>query len=359
MPNRILTGDNPFGIPLTHYDHLREPQFNVPGWSETHYWAIWNPDANVGVYVHLGTDPQDITLWWAQVFAYLPGGMVVADRSFGRSPDRRGPNTGNFQARCTEPLKRWTLHFDGAGELLRSAEFATRLAGAGPSVPLAFDVEMTATMPIWDLYKAVDTGTHKIGGIHHEQVMTCTGTLHVGGKQGGDWRLDGVVSRDHSSGARDLSEFGGDNFFGAYFPNSKRSLQTLIMWDRHGKIGIRSATLHQGDEMELITDVEMTGLEFTSEKPASMIDAQGNPRNFFLRFTTSGEKVQIQGESLHYLCISLFGANTNVNVCAINEPGNPLINVETPVRLTWPDGEIGYGQLGRAYKADALRARAK
>ncbi len=353
--NKVLTGDNPFGIDIDHYKIMGVPPQGDAAWSETHYWAIWNPEQNIGVYVHMGVDEVDKYLWWAQVFAYLPNGIIVADRSWGRSEDRLGPRTGNFSAICTEPLKRWKLKFDGAGEVVSSDEMGRRLVGAGPAVPMSFEVDMVATMPIWDLYKAVDIGTHKLGGVHHEQVLVSTGTLTIGAAEyGGTWRLDGTVSRDHSRGSRDLSQLGGDHLFGFYFPESKRSVQALIMWDAQGKVAIRAASIGRGDELELTSDVETTGTEKDRAKPNGLMDSLGNPKTFTMTLGLNEGRMVLQGEVLHTLQCSLIGSNTNVNGTAYSIPGDHLVTVECPVRMIWPDGEVGYGQMGRTYRFSLL-----
>ena len=358
--NPIFQGDNPFAVDLNHYDSLATPQPDVSEWSETHFWSVWNPDAGVGLFIHVGVDPADLSLWWAQVFAYLPDGMVVADRSWGRSEDKRGPTTGNFRAVCTEPLRRWALTFDGAGEIVSSQEMATRLVGAGAPVPMAFEVELTATMPIWDLFKAVKIDNTDVGHIHHEQVMVSKGSLRVGGKEyGGEWRLDGVAFRDHSQGGRNLTGFGGDHLLGAYFPASGRSLQTLIFWDRSGNIHFRTAAIHQGDRLEIIDDLEMSGLEKGIDRPRSLYDLTGNPKSFTMHLNTNSGPVKIEGEALHCVNISLFGVNTNVNGSAINIPGDHMLLAECPIRLVWPDGDVGYGHFERCYKKSLLLGTAE
>ena len=279
--------------------------------------------------------------------------MVVADRSWGRSPDRVGPTTGNFKARCIEPLRRWRIDFDGAGELVSRAEMATRLVGAGPAVPVSFQLELTATMPVWDLYKAVEIQGTDIGKVHHEQVMTGTGVLLVGGQHGGEWSLAGCAFRDHSYGSRDVRPFGGDHLLGVYFPESRRSLQALSFWDKTGKVQFRTASIHQGDQIEVIPNMEMTGLELNAVRPTSLRDLTGNPTSFQMMLDTNRGRVVLDGEVLHVINISLIDKNTNVNGSAINIPGDHLLLAESQVRMTWPDGDVGYGFFERCYKEES------
>ncbi len=352
--NRVFRGANPFDVDPHHYDQIATPDPGDPDWSETHFWSVWNAAAGVGLFIHVGTDTEDKELWWAQVFAYLPGNMVVADRSWGRSLDRAGPTTGNFKARCIEPLRRWRIDFDGAGELVSRAEMATRLVGAGPAVPVSFQLELTATMPVWDLYKAVEIQGTDIGKVHHEQVMTGTGVLLVGGQHGGEWSLAGCAFRDHSYGSRDVRPFGGDHLLGVYFPESRRSLQALSFWDKTGKVQFRTASIHQGDQIEVIPNMEMTGLELNAVRPTSLRDLTGNPTSFQMMLDTNRGRVVLDGEVLHVINISLIDKNTNVNGSAINIPGDHLLLAESQVRMTWPDGDVGYGFFERCYKKSLL-----
>jgi hypothetical protein len=352
--NKVFKGANPFEVDPRYYDRLATPDPADPDWSETHFWSVWNDEAGVGLFVHVGTDTEDKALWWAQVFAYLPGDMVASDRSWGRSPDRAGPTTGNFKARCIEPLKRWRIEFDGAGELVSRAEMATRLVGAGPAVPMSFELDLTATMPVWDLYKAVEIQGTDIGSVHHEQVLTSKGRLRVGGPAGGEWSLAGCAFRDHSHGSRDVRPFGGDHLVGVYFPASGRSLQALSFWDKEGKVLFRTASIHQNDEIEVIPQMEMTGLESTAPRPRSLYDLMGNPTSFQMMLSTNTGHVVVQGEVLHVINISLIDKNTNVNGSAINIPGDHLLLAESQVKMTWPDGDVGYGFFERCYKKSLL-----
>lgn len=355
--NPVFKGANPFGVESDHYARLGTPERGVPMWSETYYWSAWNPEAGVGVYVHMGVDLEDKELLWAQTFAYLPGQMVVADRSFGRSAERRNPMTANFTARCTEPLRRWTLRFDGAGELVSCAEMATRLVGAGPAVAMSFEVDWIATMPVWDLFKAVPIGSSDIGHVHHEQVGVSRGWLRVQHpRHGGEWRLDGTAFRDHSRGPRDVRPFGGDHLLGVYFPGTQRSLQILMFWDKEGKILFRTASLHQGDELEIIPEVEMTGIERDAIRPRSLHDLLGNPKTFEIRLNTRRGPVTLQGQVLHTVNISVMDANTNVNGSAIEIPGDHLVLAECQAQVRWPDGDTGYGFFERTYKKSLLAA---
>lgn len=352
---RVLTGPNPFGIDPSG-DLLANPRPEVPLWSETMFFTVWNPDAGVGVWIHAGTHWEDPTIWHGQVFAYLPGGEeFVADISWGRPGDDRGPDTGVLRAICEQPLERWTLRYDGVGERSTVTAGSQRLLGSGPAfTPFSFEVELTAAMPVWDLFQATDLDARDWGGVHHQQTLASRGTLRVGGV--GEWSLDGCAFRDHSVGPRDFSRLGGDHFLGVLFPGSGRSITTLIMWERQGRVDLRTASIHHEDSLELIGDVQMTGLEHGVEMPHGLHDSAGNPRTLELILGRCDGELALPVEVLHTAPQTYFDPNIFCNGCAVGErEADPLLSAQCAVAVTWPDGERGYGNLERTYRLSHLK----
>ena len=353
---RILQGDNPFEVAPDHYARLHDPDYDDPLWSETHFWSCWNPEQGVGFFIHAGPAPEDHDVWWSQVMMYLPQRRVLADVSWGRAPDdRAGPATGNFRARSPE-LGHFNLSFDGAGELTSTDDMANRVVGAARCVPFSFEVEIKPVMPVWDLFKAIDIGEREWGGTHHEQVHTCEGWLKVGTLAGyEDYRLDGVSFRDHSIGRRDFSRLGGDHLFGGYFPDSGRALQLLFMWTNDGTVEVRTMSIWENDELELISDVEMTGVEHGTTSPNSLHRLTGEPLEFEIKLRRiTGEEVVVKCEVEHSLNMSNSDPNTNLNGIDLTVGDGVLLLAESQVKLTWPDGEVGYAHLERGYRRNLL-----
>lgn len=351
---QVLTGANPFGVAPDHYVRSHAPDYEDVLWSETHFWSVWNPAEGAGLFIHVGTTPEDADLWWAQVYAYLPGGMTVVDRSWGRAPERGGPTTGNFRARSAS-LGHFHLSFDGAGEYVSSAEQATRIVGAGPALPFAFEVDLAPAMPVWDLFKAVPIGEREWGGTHHEQVHTSTGWLRVAGERGGEWSLDGCSFRDHSIGHRDFSRLGGDHLYGVYFPDSRRAVQALIMWNAEGQVELRGASIYENGELELAGDIEWTGIERDCDRPRSLERLTGEPLKWEVTLhRRDGESVVMAGEVEHTIVMSNTSPNTNLNGAALGVGDGALLLAECQVKMTWPDGEVGWGHLERTYRRHLL-----
>jgi hypothetical protein len=355
---RVLSGDNPFGVAEDHYARCHNPDYDDYLWSETHFWSCWNADERVGFFIHTGVTPEDHDLWWAQVMLYLPDGRALADISWGRSPDRDGPRTGNFHARSMK-LGHFHLTYDGAGEISSTADMANRVVGGGHCMPFRFDVEIAPAMPVWDLFKAANLTEREWGGTHHEQVHTCRGELQVGGPKGRSYRLDGVTFRDHSIGRRDFSGLGGDHLFGGHFPDSGRSIQTLLMWNNTGGVEVRVASIWEDGELELIGDVEMTGVEHGTTSPRSLTKLTGEPLEFDLTMVRrTGERVAVGCEVEHNVNMSNTDPNTNLNGIELGVGDKVLLLAESQLKLTWPDGEVGYGHLERGYRRNLLPAGA-
>jgi hypothetical protein len=351
---QVLTGENPFGVAEDHYARCQPPDYDDFLWSETHFWSAWGADDGAGFFIHVGTTPEDADLWWAQVMAYLPEGRVLADISWGRSPERDGPRTGNFRARSSR-LGHFQLTFDGAGEYTSSADIATRVVGGGHCLPFQFDVELTPVMPVWDLFKATEIGQREWGGAHHEQVHECRGWMTVAGEHGGSYRLDGVSFRDHSIGHRDFSRLGGDHLFGGYFPESGRAIQALLMWNNEGGVELRAGSIAESGEIELIGDVEFSGVEHGVMRPNSLHRLTGEPLAFDLTYgRLGGERVVIRCEVQHNVNMSNTDPNTNLNGIELGVGDRVLLLSEAQLKLTWPDGEVGYGHLERGYRRHLL-----
>jgi len=330
---RILHGDNPFGVDPT-LEFLPEARHDIENWSENSFFFVWDPQDRVGVFIHTGRCPDDLDLWWAQTYAYLPDGQLIVDRSWGRPTDNRGASTGNLTIRCEEPLKRWTLRFDGAGEQTNTAAMGRGLGGSGAALPMRFEVECTALGPVWDMYAAIGMTDAPFGTIHHEQTFTTTGKLTVGGRT---WGLNGVACRDRSMGPRDVSPIGGDAFFHLMFPKSRRSVQGLVVWDRDDNVQLRTMSIHEGDQTEILTEGTITGAE----------DAAGAPTELELRIQCiDATELVLPGQVLHCATMSIIDPNTNVNGTP-TQADDPLVFSEAAVTFTWPDGEIGYGHLER------------
>ena len=341
IAHRVYQGENPFELE----DRIDFPQPvhpEIEHYSETMFFIAINPESGATVFVHLGRTPGELDLWWAQTIALLPGGVVVADRSYGRSADPRGPATGNLSVRCMEPLTRWELSFDGAGEKTTSEQTGTRPVGSGEAVPMAFELELRAAAPVCDFARILGAGAFDWANSHQEQNLWATGEVRIAGER---FDISGAAFRDHSTGPRNFAEMGGDHFIFLNFPRSGRTLHGLVAWSRETEqVGIRMAGVHEGDRYEILPHVEMTGLiEHETASPRELELAIGRPEE---------DPIVLPGEILHHFTITLGAPNVNVNGALLGR--DDVLSSMCICRYTWPDGEPGYGLTIRDYRPSAL-----
>lgn len=342
IEKRIRKGDNPFDVDPAS-DLLHAVPEGIAGWSETMFFHVWSPAHQVGVFIHVGRWPGDLDLWWAQVIALLPDGELLVDRSWGRAHDERGPATGNLHVTCLEPLRRWRLRFDGAGEVTDLSSMAGAPAGAGPARAFGFEVELEAAAPVWDLHAALGIDGLNWASGHHTQGFRTAGWLQSEGRR---WSLDGVAQRDHSSGPRDISGLGGLHFFHLVFPDSGRVINGLVNWRHDGQVDHRTYALQEAGRCETGTEVRVTGLQsYVSHQPRQLSITLGR---------ADGSVYVVDAEWLHGYTLTVLAPNENINGVDVATQDNPLIITQSTVRVVSPDGEVGYGVIERDYRPSML-----
>lgn len=346
---RVLTGPNPFDVE-PGLDLLR-PTRDVAHYSETMYFAVCDKnDPEVGLFLHTGRMAEDTDLWWARTVAYLPGGEVVVDRSHGRAPNDRGPATGNMAIEYVEPQQRWRLRYDGAGEHTTRQATALALVGSGPATPMRFDVECEAISPVWDLQGSVEADTDLDPRVsvwasgHHEQGFLASGELTVGNRT---WSIDGVAYRDHSWGPREMNDFGADAYVSLVFPQSRRVVQGVMVFNSSLEVMLRSFYIWENGRMELMGEGSVPRAH----------DGAGNPGTGLelVMQRAGGETLVLPGEVTNGVTISIVDPNRNLNGAAHGVPGALFLNEEL-IRYTWPDGEVGFGHAERAIRPADIRA---
>ena len=335
---------NPHGVPAEMDRVMALPRDIPDGYSETAFLTSWNPDAGVGLFLHVGRCQQDLDLWWAQTLAYLPGGRVAADRSYGRCADGNAVQTGNLRLEMTGQIGVWTAVFDGAAEISTPAVMATRPTGAGIARPMRFEFETEPAGPIWDLYAALGRGSSQdwAKGTHTQQVVRIAGRLSVDGVE---YPLDGIAGNDHSSGPRSMANFGHHHFLIGAYPGG--TIQAMSIFSMTGDALMESGS-HAGADgahhpVALVDVPTITRLdEESGEFQATLVGADGT-------------KTPIGIELLHTLPLCLNDDGDNIN--GIEQGGaDLLVLAENRVRITLPDGTVGYAHLERSTLRSRLSA---
>ena len=316
-----------------------KPSYDVPMWSETRFIAAYNPQQGVGLFLHAGRLRNHLDWWWAQTVIYLPDGRIAVDRAWARNPDDTGVKTANLDLR-PEPGG-WSARFDGIIELTDTQALGRAPRGsAAPSLPAQFELVAEGTRPWWDMLAGAAT-PQSFGDMHVEQAGHCHGALRVGGET---YRLDGVSYYDHSSGVRDWTGFHSHHFLIIVMPD----------YTMHaGQVYTSPTEERRGGGVWFTSEGEM--LRITRSEMPRQIDVFGAPQQFDWHMKLAGKgEMTFRIEVLHSFPATITFDNDNINGCDWDAVGDPMFLTECPVRVTAPDGTVGYGHIERSNRRSCL-----
>ncbi|ORW23270.1 hypothetical protein AWC19_11980 [Mycobacterium palustre] len=329
---------NPLRVP-PDADHFGDPRHDVVRWNETTFFEAWSPETGVGVFLHMGRYPKDLDLWWCQAITYLPDGKVTSDVHWGRNPGA-GADTGNLGIEVTDPLRRWVIRYDGAGELTESHRLTRGLSGAGIHIPVRWRLDADAAGPAWNLRPPPDGQMPDFAqSSHSQQTYRVKGAVTVNGVEYG---LDGIGCNDHSRGVRDLTHFAGDQWVVAVMPGY--TFHVINVWNAD-------------DEPILTTGAwfDERGYRDVTAHRHPDYDISGKPSKFELLVNDAGEVRRFGVEVLHGCTICVTQAHDNLNGVGWDLPGDTVVLGESPIRIRDDSGRIGYGHLERAIRLDRAR----
>jgi len=252
---------------------LAEPPPGVWRFAENFLVAAYDPAAEVGLWTHLGTWPDDFGLWEDEVLCSLPGddGMLW---SFGyhRTEAERRPAGAGLAFRCVEPFRHWHATYDGVVVRTPYDEARTGRVRDGDKELLRFDLDLECVAPAWDPAAAhgADMAAQSWASRHYQQLIRATGEMHLEDRT---IAFEGFGARDHSRGQRGhaVAHFGGHDLFTAAFP-SGNAFGMMQMWDPTGAVNLAAGyvvldgVLHHAEIVEaprLPADFAIRGEELT------------------------------------------------------------------------------------------------
>ena len=205
---------------------------DVPMWSENLLFAIYDPSADLAMWLHLGTVPGKWTMWEDRVLVMLPGrDGALSLRAYHHTAPERRPAGPGLEFRQREPWRRWHVSFDGFGLHTPEAEMLAGVSRDGPTQPFAVDLDIECVTPAWDARTASrlasgagDMESQNWASEHYEQLVRATGTVTLAA--GTRRRSTGYGWRDHSRGPRhttSLEGWGGHVILGCVYPESGRA----------------------------------------------------------------------------------------------------------------------------------------
>ncbi len=347
IPDHLL---NPFKHdPITELPHVPVAMDN---WTEHFFFYGYDPDAAIGMNVHIGRLPADPSIWRAVVQMYLPGGEeMFAVKYHGRDGDRRGPGAGPIKISCIEPLRKWVVDFDGAAFSTTRSELTREVLRDGPAEPVAFHMFFDAAGPLFG--RTEDLGEGRTSStFHSEQICHMSGHFKYRGKY---IPLKGMGVRDHSSGPRDYGPVIGDIWFHALFPSGK-VIQTQVV--RFEGMEYKTAYIFRGDgsPLEMAEIIEHPHVNQRDAAPQSLCadPLSEAARNCRIVLQTKAGREVLDIELLHSHAITYFSPMEEFIGTALYRPDGVQM-CEAPARVRC-NGEVGTALRERVARTGTLFA---
>jgi hypothetical protein len=215
---------------------------DVPAWTENLLFTPYDPIADIGMWLHLGTVADRWEMWEDRVLIALPEDQgVLSMWAYHRTVPDRQPAGANLEFRCERPFQTWHITFDGfcvrsSYEVMRSG-----LLVDGAKCHVRVDLEVECVTPVWDAATAGEgMAEQSWAREHYEQLTRVTGEVTVDGIA---TEFNGVGWRDHSRGPRGadtLKDWGGHVITGGVLPSGS-AFGMCRYWARDGRTTLEGA----------------------------------------------------------------------------------------------------------------------
>ena len=357
---------NPFEIdPAVELPFARQP---VNNWTEYCYFYGYDPNAGMGVSIHIGREPTDTSIWRGTLGIYLPNGELLVAKYFGRDGSDRGPGAGPLRLRCVVPMRTWAAEFNGLATRVSRTSIMTEPFKDAPAELASFHLVFEGVGPFWDAEKGnraadqpgivldMEKSEEKRKHLethHWEQIGAVTGDITVGGKT---TRIVGGGVRDHSHGARDYWPIIGSTWANAVFPSGKVFNAVFMrMIGREIKFGY--IFRNDGSPLEVVKLIEHPFVvdEDTPDRSvaADPLTDESLRRPRYVVETSRGREV-LEAELLHAMGTTYLSPNFELvgTDLARVKGGSQL--AECAARYTW-NGEVGSGVNERIARVSKLR----
>ncbi|MET0984258.1 MAG: hypothetical protein ABW034_02515 [Steroidobacteraceae bacterium] len=324
----------------------------MPGWTEHYFFFGYDVEAGLGMNVHIGRLPVDSSIWRAVVQMYLPGGeeLLVA-KYHGRDGDFRGPGAGPMKLTCVEPLRKWTVDFDGAAFSTTRAVIMREVLRDGPAEPVRFHMLFEAAGPLFGRQEDHAEGRSS-STFHSEQICHMSGFFQYRGRY---VPLKGMGVRDHSSGPRDYGPVVSDIWFHSLFPSGK-VIQTQVV--RFEEMEYKTAYVfrNNGEPLEMAEILEHPHVNARDAKPKSLCadPLSEAARSFRIVLQTKAGKEVIEGELLHSHAITYTSPMEELIGTTLDRPDGVQM-CEAPARVRC-NGEVGLALRERVARTGTLFA---
>ena len=320
---------------------------DIPMWSENLLFAVWDPRADLAMWLHLGTVPGKWTMWEDRVLVMLPGSDgALSLRAYHHTAPERRPAGPGLEFRQRDPWRRWQVRFDGFGLHTPEHEMLAGLGRDGVTQPFAAELEIECVTPAWDARTATQLASgagnmesQKWASEHYEQLVRATGTVTLAT---GAVPFSGYGWRDHSRGPRHHSlgeSWGGHVILGCVYPESGRAWGLSRYYTADGTITLEGGYVFAGEKFEharVVTAPRLRELRYRGEVLPVALAWSGGVLELAMHcdrsLWTSMQRGLAVGKDLD---------------------GAGLMYVLTHGRCAW-DGETGYFYSERSDRLNAL-----
>ncbi|MCW2830118.1 MAG: hypothetical protein JWP31_810, partial [Aeromicrobium sp.] len=243
-------------IPVTHEDPARErtlaePPEGMTRYAENFMFASYDPASQIGLWLHLGTWPDDFRLWEDLVLLSLPGGEdVLTTTGYRHTPVGERPAGSMLSFTCLEPFTHWRVDFDGLATRSTQSQLSAGLARDGLREQLQIRLDLECVTPVWDGSRS----TRGQGSMeeqvwasdHYQQLLQVTGEVVHNGTT---YPVHTTGVRDHSRGQRGhaMEQWGGQTLNHLLFTSGRAvGVQRMLAPTGEPMLDM-SYTLNDGD----------------------------------------------------------------------------------------------------------------
>jgi len=199
------------------------PETDVPqvGFKEPpdHHEAYWlygyDPASEVGHYLYLAAEKDDVLLRRESIFMLLPDGSVLAQNGAGRNSRGTTAAGDRLQLECLEPFRRWRGHYAAPVHRLAGDEVVAGPRPGSELVEAVIDVEVESVAAPWNTEG--DWGEPP-PSLRYHQFYDAGGTVTVSGTA---YPFAGPGFRSHSRRHRDMPGFTGHAIINGRFPSGR------------------------------------------------------------------------------------------------------------------------------------------
>ncbi|MGE0384186.1 MAG: 6-phosphofructokinase [Gammaproteobacteria bacterium] len=247
-----------------------------PYWTENLLFALYDPKADIGFWLHLGSMPNDWGMWEDRVLGCLPTEGTLTMWAYHRPQQAMKPAGANLSFRCIEPFRRWRVDFDGYAQYVSDIAMQAGMAPDGLRRRLVIELDIDCATPVWDAHAAATSALGK-GGMHsqnwakehYEQLYRARGRVLVDGEE---IPFDGTGWRDHSRGPRggpSGDPWGGHVIAGCLYPSGKAWIFSRY-WKPDGTINLEGGCVVDGEGRfhfaEVVTAPRLSRLRMSGER---------------------------------------------------------------------------------------------